>query len=109
WYGRRMTRMSPAEAVWRVRDQVLQAAWGGGPVSREQVSASPSTPPGRRRFTAILPPDTAAQVPEEAKKAVLAAADQLLRGEWDVLGVARTDLARPDWFYDPVTGRRAPS
>ena len=65
--------------------------------------------PGERRFTAVLPPHTAARVPEEAKKAVLAAADQLLRGEWEVLGVARTDLALPDWFYDPVTGRRAPA
>ena len=32
-----------------------------------------------------------------------------MRGEWEVLGVVRTDLVRPDWFYDPVTGRRSPS
>ena len=38
---------------------------------------------------------------------MLAAADQLMRGEWEVLGVARTDLVAPDWFYDPVTGRRS--
>jgi hypothetical protein len=37
------------------------------------------------------------------------AADRLLRGEWEVLGVIRTDLKLPDWFADPVTGRRAPS
>jgi hypothetical protein len=109
WYARRMTRMSPAEAVWRARDQVVQAAWSRRQVSCEQLPASTSTPASRRRFTAVLPPRTAAQVPEEAKKAVLAAADQLLRGEWEVLGVARTDLAAPDWFYDPVTGRQAPS
>ena len=35
------------------------------------------------------------------------AADQLMRGEWDVLGVDRTDLVAPDWFHDPVTGRRS--
>ena len=26
-----------------------------------------------------------------------------------MLGVARSDLARPDWFHDPVTGIRAPA
>ena len=30
-----------------------------------------------------------------------------MRGEWEVLGVARTDLVAPDWFRDPVTGRRS--
>ena len=38
---------------------------------------------------------------------MLAAADRLLRGEWETLGVLRTDLERPDWFRDPVTGRRS--
>src|SRR5208282_2832263 len=31
--------------------------------------------------------DAAARVPEKAKAAVLAAADQLMQGEWEVLGV----------------------
>ena len=101
--------MSPAEMAWRARDQALQAAWSRRQVSREQMAADPSSLPGERRFTAVLPAGTAARVPEEAKKAVLAAADHLLKGEWEVLGVARTDLAQPDWFYDPVTGRRAPA
>ena len=64
-------------------------------------------PAGELAFTAVLPPDTAARVPEEAREAVLEAADRLLRGEWEVLGVVRTDLERPDWFRDPVTGRRS--
>ena len=55
----------------------------------------------------MLPPDTAARVPEEARKQVLEAADRLLRGEWETLGVLRTDLERPDWFRDPVTGCRS--
>ena len=71
-------------------------------------AAAASLPAGERRFTAVLPPHTAARVPEEAKAAVLQAADQLLRGEWEVLGVVRTDLVLPDWFHDPVTGRRSP-
>ena len=38
---------------------------------------------------------------------MLDAADRLLKGEWEVLGVDRTDLVQPDWFTDPVTGRRS--
>jgi hypothetical protein len=101
--------MSPAEVGWRARDRALQAAWSGRQVTREQIAPGPSLRPGGRRFTAVLPPGTAELVPGEAKAAVLAAADQLLRGEWEVLGAVRTDLRQPDWFYDPVTGRRAPA
>ena len=38
---------------------------------------------------------------------MLEAADRLLRGEWEALGVVRTDMEQPDWFRDPVTGRRS--
>jgi Heparinase II/III-like protein/Heparinase II/III N-terminus len=113
WYARRIARMSPAEVVWRARDRALQAAWSGRQVTCEQIASAASAPPGEqpgdRRFTAVLPPRTAKLVPGEAKAAVLAAADQLLEGEWGILGAVRTDLGRPDWFYDPVTGRRAPA
>ncbi len=107
WYARRAVRMSPAEVAWRARDQAVQLAW-----SRRQVMPGqlpPVLPPrsGDRSFTAVLPPGTAGRVPDAARAAVLAAADQLIRGEWEVLGVARTDLVTPDWFYDPVTGRRS--
>ena len=98
--------MSPAEMAGRARDQAVKAAW-----SRRQVRTSDltrlSADGGERRFTAILPAGTAARVPDEARKAVIAAADQLMRGEWEVLGAVRTDLERPDWFRDPVTGRRS--
>jgi hypothetical protein len=103
--------MSPAEVAWRARDQALHVAWSRRQVSREQIAAvapGPSTP-GQRGFPSTLPPGAAARVPEEARAAILAAAARLLRGEWEVLGVARTDMARPDWFHDPVTGRHSPS
>jgi hypothetical protein len=100
--------MSPAEVAWRAHDQALRLAWSRRQVRREQIAAAASPPAGERRFTAVLPPHTAALVPDEAKAAVLAAADQLLRGEWAVLGAIRTDLVLPDWFQDPVTGRRSP-
>ena len=107
WYARRVARMSPAEVAWRVRDQVLRTAWSRRQVTREQL-AKVGLPSARdRKFSAVLPAGTAASVPPEAKAAVLASADRLLSGEWDVLGVVRTDMVRPDWFRDPVTGRRS--
>ena len=105
WYAARAGRMSPAEVAWRARDQAVRLAW-----QRRQVrpgQPAPALPPGERRFTAVLPPGTGEQVPGPARDAVLASAKALLDGEWDVLGVARTDLAAPDWFHDPVTGRRS--
>jgi hypothetical protein len=107
WYARRVARMSPAEVMWRARDQATRLAWKPKQVTREEIVAGVAGRPGRREFTAVLPAGTADQVPAAAKKAVLAAADHLLLGEWEVLGVARTDMVMPDWFHDPVTGRQA--
>jgi hypothetical protein len=99
--------MSPAEVAWRARDQAVQLAWARRQVRPGDIPPRVPPPGGERRFTAVLPPGTAAQVPAEARVAVLAAADRLMGGEWEVLGVARTDLVRPDWFRDPITGRRS--
>ena len=107
WYARRLARMSPAEVPWRARDQVLRLAWSRRQVRPGQVAAAAPQPAGEHRFAATLPPGTAARVPEEARKAILDSADRLLGGEWEVLGVFRTDLIRPDWFLDPVTVRRS--
>ena len=108
WYARRAARMSPAEMAWRVRDQLVRAAWSPRQVTRGQLARAAIAAPARElTFTAVLPPGTAAQVPEEARTHLLEAADRLLRGEWETLGVLRTDLERPDWFRDPVTGRRS--
>ena len=108
WYALRAARMSPGEMAWRARDQAVHAAWSPRQVTRHQLArARLAAPPRELAFTSVLPPGTAARVPEECRKPVLAAADQLLRGEWETLGVLRTDLERPDWFRDPVTGRRS--
>ena len=107
WYARRAAQMSPAEMAWRVRDQVVRAAWSPRQVTRQQLARATAVPARELAFTAVLPPGTAARVPEEARKLLLETADRLLRGEWETLGVLRTDLERPDWFRDPVTGRRS--
>lgn len=109
WYARRLGRMSPAEVVWRARDKALQAAWSARQVRKGQPLRGRPPLAGQPTFTAALPPGTALGVPDPARFAVLAAADRLLAGQWEVLGVARTDLTAPDWFFDPVTGRRAPT
>ncbi len=109
WYVHRFARMSPAEMGWRARDKALQTAWSVRQVRRDEMVASGSAPAGNRGFRTVLPPETAKRIPPAASEAVLTAADGLLRGEWHVLGLARTDLRTPDWFLDPVTRRRAPA
>ena len=109
WYARRVARMSPAEVAWRARDQATHAAWSRRQVTRDQMTTLPPLPAGERRFTTTLPAEAAARVPVEARVAILEAADQLLDGRWEVLGLARTDLAQPNWFRDPVTGRNSPA
>ena len=109
WYARRLARMSPAEVLWRGRDEVVKAAWSGKQVHRDLIGAGTSAAAAERRFISVLPPDAAALVPKAARAAVLAAADELLRGHWEVLGAARSDMVAPDWFLDPLSGRRAPA
>ena len=106
WYAGRAAAMSPAELAWRARDQALRALWSRRQVRPGQLGAGAS-PAGERAFAAVLPPETAGRVPGEAQAAVLDSAERLLRGEWEVLGVARTDLVMPDWFRDTVTGHRS--
>ncbi len=107
-YGHRPASMSPVQMAWRLRDRVVRAAWSRRQVTRHQLAqAAAAAPAGELTFTAVLPPDTAARVPEKARKLLLEAADRLMRGEWETLGVLRTDLERPDWFRDPVSGRRS--
>ncbi len=110
WYARRLSRMSPAEVAWRVREQALRKTWSRRQVRTAELPALAAkrlTATVDRRFTAVLPPGTADLVPDEARAASGDAADRLMGGEWEVLGTARTDMARHDWLHDPVTGRRS--
>jgi Heparinase II/III-like protein/Heparinase II/III N-terminus len=63
--------------------------------------------PGERRFASLLPPKAATEVRPAVREAILAAADRIMSGEWEMLGVVRTDMKDPDWFRDPVSGRRS--
>ena len=111
WYARRLGRMSPAEIAWRAREQALRRAWARRQVRPRQVGALPPLtavlPEAERQFAARLPAGCASLVPDDAKTAIVADADRLLKGEWELLGAVRTDMEQPDWFRDPVTGRRS--
>jgi hypothetical protein len=110
WYARRLGRMSPAEIGWRVREQALRRAWARRQVLPGRLPAGPvpgAMPAAERKFTAVLPAEAAARVPGAAKDALIADADRILKGEWELLGVTRSDMEAPDWFFDPATGRRS--
>ncbi|MEV6175783.1 alginate lyase family protein [Streptomyces sp. NPDC052015] len=100
WYLRRLSRMGPREVAGRVGDAVRRRRW------RSARPACPSVTGAR--FTAVLPAGTIAAVPPDAAKRLIAEADRLMAGHVEYFGVVRDDLADPDWWYDPKTGRRAP-
>lgn len=107
WYWRRARRMSAGEVAVRARDQARRWAW-----RRRQVVPGTSElpqPPGRpRRFATPVPLGTVRNVPPASRAALIEAADRLLEGRWEFFGVKRDDILDPDWFLDPLTGRRAP-
>ncbi|MEG3627900.1 alginate lyase family protein [Streptomyces sp. C6-003] len=100
WYLRRLSRMGPREVGGRVGDSVRRRRW------RSVRPESPSV--AGAGFTAVLPAGTLDAVPPDAAKRLVAEADRLMAGHAEYFGVDRDDLADPDWWYDPRTGRRAP-
>ena len=103
--------MSPAEVAWRVREQALRRAWARRQVRPEDLDSLPpltaTRPASERRFTAVLPPGVADLVPGHGQVSDHRRRDRLLNGEWEMLGAVRSDMEQPDWFRDPVTGRRS--
>ncbi|MFG2949439.1 heparinase II/III family protein [Streptomyces adustus] len=100
WYLRRLSRMGPREVGGRVGDTLRRRRWRSARPVAPGVSGA--------GFTAVLPAGTIAAVPPDAAKRLVAEADRLLDGHVEYFGVARDDLADPNWWYDPKTGRRAP-
>ncbi|MFF4476805.1 alginate lyase family protein [Streptomyces sp. NPDC001520] len=100
WYLRRLSRMGPREVAGRVADAVRRRRWRSARPDCPSVTGA--------RFTAVLPAGTIAAVPPDAAKRLIAEADRLMYGHAEYFGVVRDDLADPDWWYDPKTGRRAP-
>ncbi|MGC0336141.1 alginate lyase family protein [Streptomyces sp. SLBN-8D4] len=101
WYLRRLSRMGPREVAGRVGDTVRRRRWRSAPPDCPSTTGA--------RFTAVLPAGTIAAVPADAAKRLVAEADRLMDGHAEFFGVVRDDMADPDWWRDPKTGRRAPS
>ena len=100
--------MSVPEVSARSADTVRRAVWSSRRVAVGEPAGMPTGLKSSRRFSTPLPPEARHQVPAEAADRLVAAADRLLAGSWTVLGRPRPDIVTPDWFLDPVTGRRAP-
>jgi hypothetical protein len=106
WYARRLVAMSPAEVRHRVRQQAVKQRW------RRVWSADvapPSVTPRAERLFVAAPAAADLEIDPLRLKALVAQADEIVAGTFEVLGVTRDDLVAPDWFLDPVTGRRAPA
>ena len=101
WYWNRLRLMSPAELLYRVRRtaSVKLNRKGFGLVRDVPV-------PSTQRFGAAPFGD----VPElQAPDRLLAAADRILAGQWDVFALRGTTLGfPPDWNVDPLTKKRSP-
>ena len=100
--------MSPGEVAWRSRDYALKLAWRRRQAGARHPQTSFPSVDRSRACPVRLDPAAADAVPAPARKQLIGVADKLLQGQWTVLGVTRRDLLDPDWFLDPISGRRAP-
>jgi hypothetical protein len=100
--------MSVSEVAYRTLDAGRRRSWAGRQVQPGEVIALPPDARVDRVFVSPLPASARIGVGPEDASAVVAAADAVLAGTWSVLGTSRRDSAEPDWFHDPLSGRRAP-
>jgi hypothetical protein len=119
WRFQRLSKMSASEVRWRITDHVRRRRWASRQIMPDVSSQSLALRSGRHQRT---PWDTAGNaqfrtfpskemlrdVPRETKQRLIEAAEEILAGRWQLLGALRRDMKDPDWFFDPVTGRRAP-
>lgn len=99
--------MSPGEVALRTRDTARRTVWRRLQVRPDQPW--PVVQPGfARSFPVCLSSGASKALPEPAVRSLVEIADQILVGRFEVLGVERDDLKEPDWFLDPLSGRRAP-
>jgi hypothetical protein len=108
WYLRRLRGMSATEVAYRTLDAGRRRAWARRQVRRGQSPALPADLLPERAFVSSLSAATRETVAPDAASALISSADKVLAGTWTVLGTPRADSADPDWFHDPVTGRRSP-
>ena len=119
WRFRRLSQMSVTEVGWRISDHVRRRLWASRQIMPEappqswalrstRHATAPWDSPLGAVFRSFSSEEVLQAVPCEARQGVIAAGEELLAGRWQLLGTVRRDMEDPDWFYDPVTGRRAP-
>lgn len=107
WYAHRLRGMSAGEVAWRIRDLTWRARWASRQVRPGESWPAPEGVLRGRAFPSSVPRGSVS-VPAAAREDLLAAAHGVLEGRWTALGTHYPAIADPDWFFDPVSGRRAP-
>jgi hypothetical protein len=98
WYLRRLRRMSPAEMLARLRAAAVQQAWRFAGTAGPAVGSVAWSGAGLRRDAAF---------DADAARRLIAAADAVMAGRWNVFGHNfDTSAADPDWHRDPRSGIR---
>jgi Heparinase II/III-like protein/Heparinase II/III N-terminus len=118
WRLQRLSKMSASEVRWRVSEQVRRRRWASRQVIPDVSPESWALPYGDQKapwnstrdphFRPFPSGEVRPEVPSEVRQRIIRAADEILAGRWEILGTSRDDMVDPDWFFDPVTGKRAP-
>ena len=101
-------RPRAAETVGVPTDHARYPTAVVGPPLLRSTTGHPGTRLGTAQFRTFPSERSLQAVPDEARRSVIAAAEEILAGQWELLGTLRQDMEDPDWFFDPVTGTRAP-
>ena len=120
WRLQRLSKMSASEVRWRVSEHVRRGRWA----SRQVIPEVPTQSSWRTLCVPQEAPWNWTRDPKfrsfpirrwsgkryraRSERKVIAAADEILAGRWQFLGTSRMDMKDPDWFFDPITGKRAP-
>src|SRR5580698_407403 len=96
WRIRRLSKMSASEVKWRLSDEVRRRRWASRQVVPDEsrrswapLSARRVTPPWdwapAVAFHDLATQDALVAVPPEARRGVIAAADEIMGGRWHLL------------------------
>jgi hypothetical protein len=100
WYAARLRRMSALEIALRANDAARKASWRSRRRSGSRRSLFPRKL-GPVIFATPLSRLPAIPAGDPSTLALVAAADRIMEGHWEVFGRPRTDMAPvPDWFGD---------
>ena len=119
WRFQRLSKMSASEVRWRISDHVRRRRWASRQIMpdvspqslalrSDKHEKAPWNSARDAQFRTFPSEEMLQAVPDETRRRVIAAAEEILAGRWQLLGALRRDMEDPDWFFDPVTGRRAP-